>query len=62
MKISKSIGKETDDLFLAEVLKMSINPEIIKKFSDIGIVYTPIHGTGLKLVPPALRCSVSKIS
>ena len=49
------IGKETDDLFLAEVLKMSINPEVIKKFSDIGIVYTPIHGSGLKLVPPALR-------
>ncbi len=34
---------------------MSINPEVIKKFSDIGIVYTPIHGSGLKLVPPALR-------
>ena len=49
------IGKETDDLFLAEVLKMSINPEVIKKFSDIGIVYTPIHGSGLKLVPPALK-------
>jgi phosphoglucomutase len=49
------IGKETDDLFLAEVLKMSLNPEVINKFSDIGIVYTPIHGSGLKLVPPALR-------
>ena len=34
---------------------MSLNPEVIKKFSDIGIVYTPIHGTGLKLVPPALK-------
>ena len=34
---------------------MSINPEVIKKFSDIGIVYTPIHGTGLTLVPPALK-------
>jgi phosphoglucomutase len=49
------IGQETDDLFLSEVLKMSINPEVIKKFSDIGIVYTPIHGSGLKLVPAALR-------
>ena len=49
------IGKETDDLFLNEVLKMSINPEVIKKFSDIGIVYTPIHGSGLMLVPPALK-------
>lgn len=49
------IGKETDDLFLKEVLKMSLNPEIISKFSNMGIVYTPIHGTGVKVVPPALR-------
>jgi phosphoglucomutase len=49
------LGKETDDLFLQEVLKMSLNPEVINKFSDIGIVYTPIHGTGITLVPPALR-------
>jgi phosphoglucomutase len=49
------IGKETDDLFLKEVHKMSLNPEVIKKFSDIGIVYTPIHGTGITMVPPALK-------
>ncbi len=51
----KIIGKETDDLFLKEVLKMSINPEIIKEFSNIPIVYTPIHGTGITMVPPALK-------
>ena len=51
----KIIGKETDDLFLNEVLKMSINPDIIKKHKNIGIVYTPIHGTGITLVPPALK-------
>ncbi len=51
----KAIGKETDDLFLGEVQKMSLNPEIIKKFSDIAIVYTPIHGTGITMVPPALK-------
>lgn len=51
----KILGKETDDLFLSEVHKMSLNPDIIKKFSDIGIVYTPIHGTGIKMVPPALK-------
>jgi phosphoglucomutase len=51
----KIIGKETDKLFLDEVLKMSLNPAIIKKFSDIPIVYTPIHGTGITLVPPALK-------
>lgn len=51
----KIIGKETDDLFLKEVKKMSLNPDIIKKFSNIPIVYTPIHGTGITLVPPALK-------
>jgi phosphoglucomutase len=51
----KIIGKETDELFLNEVLKMSINPDIISKQSNIGIVYTPIHGTGGTLVPQALK-------
>ena len=51
----KIIGKETDDLFLQEVLKMRLNPDIIRKYSDTGIVYTPIHGTGIKLIPPALK-------
>jgi len=51
----KIIGKETDELFLNEVHKMSLNPEIINKFSDIPIVYTPIHGTGITVVPPSLK-------
>ena len=51
----RTIGKETDDAFLEEVLKMSLNPEVIRKYSDIGIVYTPIHGTGVNLVPDALK-------
>ncbi len=51
----KIIGKETDDAFLDEVQKLSLNPEIIEKFSNIPIVYTPIHGTGITMVPPALK-------
>lgn len=51
----KIIGRETDDAFLQEVIKMSINPDVIRKNSDIGIVYTPIHGTGVKIIPPALK-------
>ena len=51
----KTIGKETDDLFLEAVHKMGLNPEVIKKFCNIPIVYTPIHGTGITLVPPALK-------
>jgi len=51
----KILGKETDRLFLNEVLKMSINPDIIRKQNNIGIVYTPIHGSGGTLVPQALE-------
>jgi phosphoglucomutase len=51
----KSIGRETDELFLREVLKMSHNPGIVRKQQNLGIVYTPIHGSGITLIPPALR-------
>lgn len=48
------LGKETDRKYLKEVKKLSINGNIIKRNSDIGIVYTPLHGTGYRLVPEAL--------
>ncbi|MGB8492396.1 MAG: phospho-sugar mutase [Bacteroidales bacterium] len=51
----KTIGNETDKLFLNEVVRVSLNREINKKYSNIGIVYTPIHGTGGTLVPKALE-------
>lgn len=51
----KILGKETDRLFLDEVLKMRLNPDIIEKHGNMGIVYTPIHGTGITLVPEALK-------
>jgi phosphoglucomutase len=50
----RQIGRETDDLFLKEVQKISLNREIINKFQSLGIVYTPIHGTGGTLIPKAL--------
>jgi phosphoglucomutase len=51
----KILGQETDTLFLNEVAKMSLNKEAVSMKKDMGIVYTPIHGSGIKLVPPALR-------
>jgi phosphoglucomutase len=48
------IGKEVDAAYLAEVKKLSINPAAIQEQHDLGIVYTPIHGSGITLVPPAL--------
>ena len=50
-----ALGEEMDDLFLQKVVGQSINPEVIAANSDIKIVYTPIHGSGVKLVPKALK-------
>ena len=42
-----TIGKEIDDLYMEQLKKQSIHPELIKKAAgDIKIVYTPLHGTG----------------
>jgi phosphoglucomutase len=49
------LGKETDEIFLKEVVKLSFNPDLIRKHGDLGIVYTPIHGTGVMVIPPALK-------
>jgi phosphoglucomutase len=49
------IGAETDKLFLAEILETRLNPEAIRNNNSMGIVYTPIHGTGVTLVPDALK-------
>jgi len=49
------LGKEIDNLFLDEIRKISLHPELIRRHSEMGIVYTPIHGSGVTLIPPALR-------
>ena len=50
-----TLGEEMDTLYLDEVVRQSINPEHIAAHPDIKIVYTPIHGTGVELVPRALK-------
>ncbi|HAN21374.1 MAG: phosphoglucomutase [Clostridiales bacterium GWF2_36_10] len=50
------IGKETDDKFLDAVLNCRICPEMTEQFGDsLNIIYTPIHGTGYRLVPEVLK-------
>ncbi len=49
------LGDDMDQKFLEKVKTVSISPEVVKKQSDLKIVYTPIHGTGVKLVPMALK-------
>ena len=49
------IGKDMDKTFINEVIKLSVSPEAIKRQHDLKIVYTPIHGAGVMLVPAALK-------
>lgn len=49
------VGKEVDEIYLDLVQKLSLSPEVIQRQHDLKIVYTPLHGTGLRLVPEALK-------
>lgn len=48
------LGKELDDAYINMVKGLSVYPDVIAAQHDLKIVYTPIHGTGIKLVPPTL--------
>ena len=49
------IGKDVDDVYLAQIHGISIDPEVIKRQKDLSIVYTPLHGAGRVLIPDSLK-------
>ncbi len=49
------IGEDIDAKFLARIKTIFLSPESIERCNDLKIVYTPIHGTGIKLIPRCLR-------
>ena len=49
------MGKEMDDAYMDMVKGLSVYPEVIAKQHDLKIVYTPIHGTGITIVPETLK-------
>jgi len=50
-----TIGEEIDEKFLRRSAAKAMNRDLIEKHADIHIVYTPIHGTGVKMVPEVLK-------
>ena len=50
-----ALGTDMDEAYIQMVKGLSIYPDVIKEQSDLKIVYTPIHGTGIKLVPDVLK-------
>lgn len=57
------LDQEMDEKYLAAVMQQLVNPEAIKKVSDdLKIVYSPLHGTGYRLIPDILsRCGVEHL-
>ncbi len=51
----KITGNEADNLYLDAILSLTLSKELVEKNSSLKIVYTPLHGTGVKIVPEALR-------
>ena len=51
----ETIGAEIDEIYTDKIKELSLSPESVSKFSNMKIVYTPIHGTGVRLVPMALK-------
>jgi len=51
----QTIGSEMDEIYLNTLASLSLSPEIINKHKNLKLVYTPIHGSGVDLVPRALK-------
>ena len=49
------IGEEIDKVYLEQVKTISIDPAVIERHKDLKIVYTPLHGTGMMLIPQSLK-------
>lgn len=49
------LGEEFDKIYLAAIKKLSLSPESVARFHDMKIVYTPLHGAGVRLTPESLR-------
>ena len=49
------LDEEFDKVYLAAIKKLSLSPESVERFADMKIVYTPLHGAGVRLTPAALK-------
>ena len=53
-ELIRTIGKDIDNVYLTLIKRLSLNPEIVAEAKNLSIVYTPLHGTGISVVPQAL--------
>ena len=53
----ESMGADVDEQYLRDLLSLRLSPEAVAKHKDLKIVYTPLHGCGVRLVPEILKRS-----
>ena len=51
----REAGKDVDEAYLEALTGVSMDPQLIRMHSDLNILYTPLHGTGITMVPAALK-------
>lgn len=51
----RALSKDFDELYLNKIHELSLSPESVKRFHDMKIVYSPMHGAGVRLVPESLK-------
>ena len=49
------LDEKFDDIYLAAIKELSLSPESVARHADMKIVYTPLHGAGVRLTPASLR-------
>ncbi len=49
------IGSEVDEIYTNRIMELSMSPDVIKRQRQMKIVYTPLHGSGVNLVPMVLK-------
>lgn len=54
-ELIRLIGREFGVIYVSRIKSLSLSPEIIERFSNLAIVYTPLHGSGFELVPQSLK-------
>jgi len=51
----EAMGADVDEQYLRDLLSLSLSPELCEKYGDLKIVYTPLHGCGVRLIPEILK-------
>ncbi len=61
-KLIEILGKDMDNAYMQDLKTLLLSPDSIKRHANIGIVYTPLHGTGFTIIPKALKeCGFTNI-